>query len=71
MQKFLTVFLTVSCLLSFDLLELLQCYLSSGTQVVRINNVLLTPLPVLSGILQGSILRIQRRATKFILNDLF
>ena len=59
----MTVFLTVSCLLNFGPLELLavnawrwiQCYLSDRTQVVRINNVLSTTLPVLSGVPQGSI----------------
>ena len=34
----------------------IQCYLSGRTQVVRINNVLSTTLPVLSGVPQGSIL---------------
>lgn len=33
-----------------------RCYLSDRTQVVGINNVLSTPLPVLSGVPQGSIL---------------
>ena len=34
----------------------IQCYLSGRTQVVRINNILSTTLPVLSGVPQGSIL---------------